>query len=88
MQQKQIDELENLRRTTKHAATANRALAILLLVKQADMRLSTYSVDHARRLKYAYLKGGVAALEDKRTHSRDRILTKPERQQVIRLAPQ
>lgn len=83
MNQKQIAELENLRRTTKHAATANRALAILLLVKNADMSFGVYSVDHARRLKYAYLKGGVAALEDKRINGRERILTRPERATVI-----
>jgi transposase len=81
--QKQIVELENIRRTTKQAATANRALAILLLAKNADMSLSVYSVDHARRLKYAYLKGGVAALEDKRINSRDHVLTKAEREMVI-----
>lgn len=84
MNQKQIDELEKLRRTTKQAATANRALAILLLVKHADMSLGIYSVDHARRLKYAYFKGGVAALEDKRiNNSRERILTRAERHGVI-----
>jgi len=81
--QKQIAELENLRRTTKHAATANRALVILLLVKNADISLGAYSVDHARRLKYAYLKGGVAALEDKRVNGRERILTRAERDAVI-----
>jgi transposase len=81
--QKQIYELENLQRTTKHAATANRALAVLLLVKHADMSLGVYSVDHARRLKYAYLKGGVAALEDKRINSRERILTRVERAAII-----
>ncbi len=83
MNQKQIAELELLRRTTKQAATAHRALAVLLLVKNADMSLSVYSVDHARRLKYAYLKGGVAALEDKRTSSRERVLTKAEREAVV-----
>ena len=48
------------------------------------MSLSVYSVDHARRLKYAYLKGGIAALEDKRINYRDRVLTKTEREMVIR----
>jgi hypothetical protein len=81
--QKQIHELENLQRTTKQAATANRALSVLLLVKHADMSLGVYSIDHARRLKYAYLKGGVAALEDKRINSRERILTRAERAAVI-----
>jgi transposase len=81
--QKQIAELENLRRATKQAATANRALAILLLVKNADMTLSVYSIDHARRLKYVYLKGGIAALEDKRINNRERILTRAERDAVI-----
>jgi hypothetical protein len=47
------------------------------------MSLSAYSVDHARRLKYAYLKGGVAAFKDKRINNRERILTKPEREMVI-----
>lgn len=47
------------------------------------MSLSVYSVDHARRLKYAYLKGGSAALEDKRINSRERILTRAERDTVI-----
>lgn len=83
MNQKQIAELENVRRTTKQTAAANRALAILLLVKNADMSLSVYSVDHARRLKYAYLKGGVAALEDKRVNSRERILTRTERDAIM-----
>lgn len=83
MNQKQIAELESVRRTTKQAAMANRALAILLLVKNADMSLSVYSVDHARRLKYAYLKGGVAALEDKRINNRERVLSRAERDMVI-----
>lgn len=83
MNQKQIDELEKLRRSTKQAATAHRALAILLLVRDGDMSLSVYSVDHARRLKYAYLKSGIAALEDKRINNRERVLTSAERKAVI-----
>lgn len=83
MNQKQIAELETLRRTIKQAATAHRALAILLLVKAADMSLSVYSSEHARRLKYAFLKGGVAALEDKRVNNRERVLTRAERDDVI-----
>lgn len=47
------------------------------------MSLGVYSIDHARRLKYAYLKGGVAALEDKRMNGRERVLTRIERGTVI-----
>lgn len=83
MNQKQIAELEEVRRATKKVATANRTLAILLLVKDAAMSLSLYSVDHARRLKYAYLKDGVAALEDKRVNNRERVLTHTERNEIV-----
>lgn len=47
------------------------------------MTYSLYTVDHARRLKYAFLRQGTAAFEDKRRSNRDRILTRSERTQVV-----
>jgi transposase len=80
---KQIAEIQTFRKTTKEAAAANRALAVLLLVQDGDMSYALYTVDHARRLKYAYLRIGVDAFLDKRTSNRDRVLTKPEREAVV-----
>jgi hypothetical protein len=80
---KQIAGLQTFRQTTKDAAAANRALAVLLLVQNGDLSYALYSIDHIRRLKYAYLRRGTAALLDHRRSNRERVLTKPERGQVI-----
>lgn len=83
MTPKQIANIQTFRKTTKEASAANRALAVLLLVQGGDMSYSLYTVDHARRLKYAYLRIGCDAFLDKRTSSRERVLTKPERETVV-----
>jgi len=82
---KQITDIQTFRKTTKGADAANRALAVLLLVQGGDMSYSLYTVDHARRLKYAYLRQGTNAFEDKRRNNRDRVLLKWERETVIRV---
>jgi transposase len=81
--QKQITDIQTFRKTTTEVAAAHRALAVLLLVSGGDMHFSVYSVDHARRLKYAYLQHGTDAFLDKRSSNRDRALTAAERQAVI-----
>lgn len=83
MTPKQTAEIQTFRKNTKDADAANRALAVLLLVQGGDMSYSLYTVDHARRLKYAYLRQGLDAFGDKRRSNRDRILTKQERTTVI-----
>lgn len=83
MTPKQISDIQHFRKTTKDAAAAHRALAVLLLVQGGDMSFSLYTVDHARRLKYAYSRTGTAAFEDKRRNNRERVLTKSERDQVV-----
>lgn len=47
------------------------------------MSFSVYGIDHARRLKYAYLRQGTYAFLDKRASNRERVLTVTERQAVI-----
>lgn len=83
MTPKQITEIQSFRKTTRDALASNRALAVLLLVQGGDIGYSLYTVDHARRLKYAYLKHGTATFEDKRRSNRDRVLTKQERIAII-----
>jgi transposase len=82
---KQIADIQTFRKTTKDAEAAHRALAVLLLMQGGDMAYSLYTTDHARRLKYAYLRHGTAAFEDKRRSNRDRVLTKQERETVIQI---
>jgi transposase len=81
--QKQIADIQTFRKSTTEVAAAHRALAVLLLVSGGDMHFSVYGVDHARRLKYAYLKHGTEAFLDKRSSNRERVLTTAERQAVI-----
>ena len=83
MTPKQIAEIQNFRKTTTEVAAAHRALAVLLLAEGGDMHFSVYGVDHARRLKYAYLHKGTDAFLDKRASNRERVLTPAERQAVI-----
>jgi transposase len=80
---KQIAEIQSFRKTTTEVAAAHRALAVLLLTEGGDMHFSVYGVDHARRLKYAYLRSGTDAFLDKRSSHRERVLTPAERQAVI-----
>lgn len=58
-------------------------MAVLLFVSGADISLSGYTKDHAKRLKGQYLKHGIDTFRDKRTNQRGRILTKSEREQVV-----
>ncbi|MFO0970933.1 MAG: IS630 family transposase [Candidatus Saccharimonadales bacterium] len=83
MNEKQIAEIQTFRKTTTEVAAAHRALAVLLLVQGGDMHFSVYGIDHARRLKYAYLRHGIDAFLDKRRSNRKRVLTAAERQAVI-----
>lgn len=83
MTPQQIADIQTFRKTTRDTDAAHRALAVLLLVQDGDMAFSLYTVDHARRLKYAYLRSGTDAFLDKRKNNRDRVLTKPEREQVL-----
>ncbi len=83
MKPKQITLLTAELKQLKEGAAARRAMAVLLLVTHGDMRLSTYTIDHAKRLKAQYLKHGITAFADKRKSNRDRVLTKAERDTVI-----
>lgn len=85
MTPKQIADIQTFRKTTKDAEAAHRALAVLLLVQGGDMAYSLYTVDHARRLKYAFLHQGTIAFEDKRRSNRNRVLTKQERETTIQI---
>lgn len=84
MNQKQIDQLKTDQKQLKEGAAARRAMAVLLLVGHGDLSLSGYTKDHAKRLKAQYLKQGIEAFKDKRTSQRDRVLTRQEREAVVR----
>lgn len=83
MDQKQIDQLKQDQKGIKDGAAARRALAVLLFVSKADVSLSGYTTEHAKRLRRNYLQEGVVAFKDKRTNQRDRVLTKQERERII-----
>jgi transposase len=85
MKPKQIAKLKQEQKALKEGAAAHRAMAVLLLATHGDMSLSVYTRDHAKRLKSAYLKLGPGAFEDKRKSNRDRILTKAERTQILKV---
>lgn len=84
MKQKQIDQLKTDQKQLKDGAAARRALALLLFVTGGDVSLSGFSSDHAKRLRRQYLALGIDAFRDKRASQRDRVLTKYERETVIR----
>ena len=83
MNQKQIDQLKQDQKNIKDGAAARRALAVLLFVSKADVSLSGYTSEHAKRLRRNYLQEGIAAFKDKRTNQRDRVLTKQERERIV-----
>lgn len=85
MNQKQIDQLKQDQKQLRDGPAARRALAVLLFAAKGDVSLSSYTKDHAKRLRRQYLKTGIEAFKDKRTSQRDRILTKRERQTVIKI---
>lgn len=77
---------ETLETYLKHAAegpSAKRAMAVLLLESGGDVTLTGYTIKHTERLRRDFKRNGTAALEDKRKSNRDRILTKPQREQVV-----
>lgn len=80
-----IEQLKKEQKKLKDGPSVRRALAVLLFVSKGDMSLSGYTKDHAKRLRRNYLKYGIDVFKDKRTSQRARVLTKPERQQVIHM---
>lgn len=75
-----------LKNYVKHASegpAAKRALAVLLLESGGDVTLTGYTPKHAQRLRRNFKKSGAAVFEDKRKSNRDRVLAKPEREQVV-----
>jgi transposase len=82
---KQITTLKQEQKQLEDAGAARRAFAVLLLVTHGDSELSGYTKDHAKRLKGQYLKYGIEAFRDKRRNSHNRVLTKAEREAVVRV---
>lgn len=58
-------------------------MAVRLLEANLDVTIVGYTRKHAERLRRQFLQHGTEVFTDKRTNNRERILTKPERQQVI-----
>lgn len=83
MNQTQKDTLKTYLKTVKEGPAAKRALAVVLLEAGADVTLTGYTVKHAQRLRREFCSHGEAAFDDKRKSNRERILTKPERGQVV-----
>lgn len=68
---------------TTESSAAKRAMAVSLLESGSEVSLTGYTAKHAERLRRDYLRHGLTAFEDKRKNNRDRILSRPEREQVV-----
>jgi transposase len=80
---KQITILKTYLKTVQEGAAAKRALAVLLLTTDGDVSLTGYTVKHAERLRRDFVRLGPTTFQDKRKSNRERVLTKPEREQVL-----
>lgn len=85
----QIKELNNFKREKKRSATeAMRVLAILLINSNADSELikelTEYDRKYASNLRRKYLKHGINALKDREGKRPRALLTKGQRQEIIR----
>lgn len=79
-----IEKLKKEQKTLKEVTEYRRSLAVLLFVSKGDMSLSGFTLDHAKRLKRQYMRDGVSAFTDKRRSNRDRVLSKKERELIIK----
>jgi len=72
--------------TAHKSAEVRRAQAVLLVDAESPVAiihsLTRYSLRRAQELRNTYLAAGVDALTDHRRSNHDRVLTRPERQQV------
>lgn len=83
MLQTNTDAIDQFYKTTKNALEARRALAVKLYLSGQSTELSGFSADHAKRLAHTFRQSGTNAFIDKRTNSRERVLSKSERGAVI-----
>ncbi len=87
--QKQINELKStLRNNDSTGAEVRRAQAILMVDQETDSATVTamtdYSRTHAFTLRRKYLVIGISALQDKRRGKPKELLTKKQREEVIK----
>jgi transposase len=80
-------ELASFIEDTGHKSTeVRRAQAVLLLDVESPVaiihNLTRFSLRRAQELRSAYLATGTDALTDHRRSNHDRVLTRPEREQV------
>jgi transposase len=75
--------LKDYVKQTTESSAAKRAMAVLLLESNGEVGMTGYTAKHAERLRRDYRQHGLAAFEDKRKNNRDRILDKPQREQVV-----
>jgi transposase len=88
LKQKQKDELEHVIRTSKKTGEVLRAQTILML-DEGDShvkvkRMTGFSKTHAFHLRRIYMENGMDSLKDKREGKPKRLLTKKQREEVIK----
>ena len=84
MTQRQIQTLRTFIKNSKENSATKRAMAVLLLETGGDVTFTGYTRKHAERLRRSFSSNGVDTFKDHRKNNRDRVLTKAEREQIVK----